>query len=95
VVPHEPHAVPDLEANPLMKTLIRLARRLLRRPAPAYRGWQDFELGTYVTDPAPVERTMWIDILPDLVPYQEAMLRHQAWAEHRAALRRSGMWGSL
>jgi hypothetical protein len=62
-----------------MKTLIRLARRLLRRPAPAYHGWQDFELGTYVTDPAPVERVKYVDIMPDLSRWQEAMLKHHAW----------------
>lgn len=79
----------------LIPAAYRFARLVTRRQPPKHHGWQDFELGTYVTDPAPVERTMWIDILPELLPHQEAMLRHQVWNEERAALRRSGMWGSL
>jgi hypothetical protein len=67
-----------------MKTLIRLARHLLRRPAPAYRGWQDFELGKYVTDPVPAERVKYVDIMPDLSRWQEEMLKHQVWGlRHR------------
>lgn len=40
----------------LIPTAYRLARLITRRQPPTYRGWQDFEVGTYVTDPAPVER---------------------------------------
>ena len=55
-----------------------LAWLLRRRPAPAHHGWQDFEVGTYVVDPAPVEHVKYVDILPDLQPWQDALLRAYA-----------------
>lgn len=66
-----------------MKIIARILTRL-RRPAPAYRGWQDFELGTYVTDPAPAANrstpaVTLHDLLPDLLPWQEELLRVQGW----------------
>jgi hypothetical protein len=63
--------------------IARLIRRALRRPAPAYRGWQDLELGTYVTAPAPPDLVIEIPItlpaMPDLLPWQENLLRDRGW----------------
>lgn len=68
----------------LIPAAYRFARLVTRRQPPAYRGWQDFELGTYVTDPAPVERVKYVDILPNLSRWQEEMLKHQVWGlRHR------------
>lgn len=66
----------------LVPAVYRFARLVTRRQPPDYRGWQDFELGTYVTDPAPVERRpipsvgyVALDEILGLQPWQEDTLR--------------------